>query len=106
LRHLQQYPINALKIDQSFVRNIAENERDAAITRTVIAMAHSLGLRVLAEGVETQDQLDFLREHGCKEIQGFILSQPLPADQILPFVVKHNATGAGRRFTSFRRFAT
>lgn len=106
LRHLQQYPINALKIDQSFVRNIAGNERDAAITRTVIAMAHSLGLRVLAEGVETRDQLDFLREHGCEEVQGFILSQPLSSDQFLPFVVKHIATGAGRRFISFQRFAT
>lgn len=105
LRHLQQYPINALKIDQSFVRNIAENERDAAITQTVIAMAHSLGLRILAEGVETQEQLDFLREHGCEGIQGFILSQPLSANQFLPFVAKHIATGAGRRFTSFRRFA-
>ncbi len=106
LRHLQQYPIHALKIDQSFVRNIVGNERDAAITRTVIAMAHSLGLRVLAEGVETRDQLDFLREHGCEEIQGFILSQPLSSDQFLPFVSKHIATGAGRRFISFQRFAT
>lgn len=106
LRHLQEYPINALKIDQSFVRNIIENERDAAITRTVIAMAHSLGLRVLAEGVETRDQLDFLREHGCEEVQGFLLSRPLSADQFLPFVAKHIATGAGRHFISFQRFAT
>ena len=106
LRHLQQYPINALKIDQSFIRNIAADQRDAAITRTVIAMAHNLGLRVLAEGVETQDQLDFLREHGCEEVQGFIVSQPLPPDQFVPFVSKHIATGAGSRFISFRRFAT
>ena len=69
-------------------------------------MAHSLGLRVLAEGVETRDQLDFLREHGCEEVQGFILSQPLSSDQFLPFVAKHIATGAGRRFISFQRFAT
>ena len=106
LRHLQQYPINALKIDQSFVRNIAANQRDASITRTVIEMAHNLGLRVIAEGVETQDQLDFLREHGCEEVQGFIVSQPLPPDQFVPFVSKHIATGAGSRFISFRRFAT
>ncbi len=105
LRHLQQYPINALKIDQSFIRNIATNERDATITRTVIAMAHSLGLRILAEGVETQEQLDFLREHGCEEVQGFIVSQPLPPEQFIKFVAKHIATEAGRRFTSFRRFA-
>lgn len=106
LRHLQQYPINVLKIDQSFVRNIATNQRDALITRTVIEMAHILGLRALAEGVETQDQLDFLREHGCEEIQEFIVSQALPPDQFLTFVSKHIATGAGSRFISFRRFAT
>ncbi|MEQ1848878.1 MAG: EAL domain-containing protein, partial [Nitrospira sp.] len=104
-RHLQQYPLNALKIDQSFIRNIVENERDAAITRMVIAMAHGLGLRTLAEGVETQEQLDFLRELGCEVVQGFILSQPLAVDLFLPFVAKHIATGAGRHFTSFRRFA-
>jgi EAL domain-containing protein (putative c-di-GMP-specific phosphodiesterase class I) len=105
LRHLQQYPIKALKIDQSFVRNIVENQRDASIAQTVIALAHNLGLRVLAEGVETQDQLDFLREHGCEEIQGYIVSKPLPPDQFVPFVSKHIATGAGSRFISFRRFA-
>ena len=105
LQHLQQYPINALKIDQSFVRNIVSNQRDASITKTVIMMARNLGLRILAEGVETQDQLDFLREHGCEEVQGFIVSRPLPPDQFLQFVAKHIATGAGRQFTSFRRFA-
>jgi sensor c-di-GMP phosphodiesterase-like protein len=68
-------------------------------------MAHSLGLRILAEGVETQEQLDFLREHGCEEVQGFIVSQPLPPEQFIKFVDKHIATEAGRRFTSFRRFA-
>jgi diguanylate cyclase (GGDEF)-like protein/PAS domain S-box-containing protein len=106
LRHLQQYPINALKIDQSFVQNIVTNKRDASITRTVIAMGHDLGLRIIAEGVETQEQLDFLREHGCEEIQGYIVSRPLPTDQFIPFVSKHIATGAGSRFISFRRFAT
>ncbi len=105
LRHLQQYPLNALKIDQSFIRNIVDNERDAAITRMVIAMAHSLNLRTVAEGIETQEQLDFLRELGCEVVQGFILSQPLAVDLFLPFVAKHIATGAGRHFTSFRRFA-
>ena len=106
LRHLQEYPVDTLKIDQSFVRHIPANQRDAAITRTIIMLAHNLGLRVLAEGVETQDQLDFLREHGCEEIQGFLLSRPLPLDQFLQFVAKHVATGAGKRFISFRRFAT
>ena len=106
LRQLQEYPLDTLKIDKSFVRDVAANERDASITRNVIAMAHSLGLRVLAEGVETQEQLDFLREHGCEEIQGYLLSHPLPPDQFLQFIAKHVATDAGRRFISFRRFAT
>ncbi len=106
LRQLREYPVDTLKIDKSFVRDVAANQRDASITRTVIAMAHNLGLRVLAEGVETQEQLDFLREHGCEEIQGFLVSQALPLDQFLQFIVKHIATDAGRRFISFQRFAT
>lgn len=106
LRHLQEYPVDTLKIDKSFVRDVATNQRDASITKTVISMAHNLGMRVLAEGVETQEQLDFLREHGCEEIQGFFVSHPLPSDQFLQFVAKHVATGAGRRFISFTRFAT
>ena len=79
LRHLQEYPVDTLKIDQSFIRHIPANQRDASITRTIIMLAHNLGLRVLAEGVETQDQLDFLRENGCEEIPGFLLSRPLPS---------------------------
>lgn len=68
-------------------------------------MAHSLGLRVLAEGVETQEELNFLREHGCEEAQGFLISQPLTHEQFIHFVAEHIATDAGRRLTSFRRFA-
>jgi len=68
-------------------------------------MAHSLGLRVLAEGVETQEELNFLREHGCEEAQGFLISQPLTYEQFIHFVAEHIATDAGRRLTSFRRFA-
>jgi EAL domain-containing protein (putative c-di-GMP-specific phosphodiesterase class I) len=106
LGHLQQYPITALKIDQSFVRSIAENPRDASITRTVIAMAHNLGLRVLAEGVERQDQLEYLREHGCEEIQGFLVSKPLPPDEFIQFVAKHVAIGVGHSYASAKRFGT
>jgi diguanylate cyclase (GGDEF)-like protein/PAS domain S-box-containing protein len=103
LSHLQEYPITALKIDQSFVRNIAANQRDASITRTVIAMAHNLGLRVLAEGVETQDQLDYLREHGCEEVQGFLVSKPLPPDQFIEFLTEHRATSQRATRSSARR---
>ena len=79
LNYLKQFPINVLKIDRSFVDGLPDGEQDAQIARAIIAMAHSLHLTVTAEGVETREQLDFLREHGCHEFQGFLLSRPLSA---------------------------
>lgn len=77
LSYLKRFPINQLKIDQSFVQGIPGDEDDAAIATAIIAMAHNLKLRVIAEGVETMDQLDYLRQHRCDEIQGNYFSKSL-----------------------------
>ena len=82
LSHLRRFPIDTLKIDRMFIRDVMSNEDDAAITRATIAMAHSLKLRVVAEGVETNEQLAFLRENECDEIQGYIFSAARSADEM------------------------
>ncbi len=81
LGYLKQFPIDSLKIDSSFVRDIPQDSDDMAITQAIIAMAHSLHIKVIAEGVENKEQLDFLKEQECDQIQGFIFSQPLPAQE-------------------------
>lgn len=82
LSYLQRFPINALKIDKSFITEVPENQGNAAIVRSIITLGHSLELNVIAEGVETEEQLKFLRAQGCDEIQGYLFSKPLPADDI------------------------
>ncbi|WP_050990387.1 GGDEF and EAL domain-containing protein [Pseudomonas sp. M47T1] len=79
LSYLKRFPVDYVKIDQAFIRGLAEGSEDAAITRAIIAMAHSLQLKVVAEGVETQAQLSFLNVHGCDEIQGYLISKPVEA---------------------------
>jgi diguanylate cyclase (GGDEF)-like protein/PAS domain S-box-containing protein len=81
LSYLRRFEVDALKIDQSFVRQISTGGRDAAIVTAVIAMARTLNLVVIAEGVETQEELEFLHAHGCDEAQGYYLSRPVPAWQ-------------------------
>ena len=81
LNYLKQFPIDVLKIDRSFVDGLPHGEQDGQIARAIIAMAHSLNLTVIAEGVETLAQLDFLRGHDCDEVQGFLLGRPMPAQQ-------------------------
>jgi diguanylate cyclase len=81
LAYLKRYPLDALKIDQAFVRNITQDLGDAAITRAIVAMAHSFGMTVIAEGVETVEQLEFLKSLGCEDFQGYLFSKPVPADE-------------------------
>ncbi|WP_110970974.1 bifunctional diguanylate cyclase/phosphodiesterase [Pseudomonas huaxiensis] len=81
LNYLKQFPIDVLKIDRTFVDGLPEGEQDAQIARAIIAMAHSLNLAVIAEGVETHEQLEFLREHGCDEVQGYLFGRPMPPNQ-------------------------
>ncbi|MBC9248707.1 diguanylate cyclase [Pseudomonas alcaligenes] len=81
LSYLKRFPVDYVKIDQTFVRDLAAGGEDAAITRAIIAMAHGLELKVVAEGVETQAQMDFLKAQRCDEIQGYLISPPVPAEQ-------------------------
>src|SRR5216683_2356337 len=81
LSYLKRFPIDCLKIDRNFVEDLPDRFEDAAIVRSVIELAQGLNLRVVAEGVETKPQLDFLKEHGCREVQGFYFGFPVPAPQ-------------------------
>ena len=81
LNHLKRFPINTVKIDRSFIRDITTDSDDTAIVSAIISMAHSMGLRVIAEGVETGEQLEILRDLQCNEIQGFLFSPPVSADE-------------------------
>lgn len=83
LSYLKRFPINTLKIDRSFITELDQSPDDAAITRAIIDMAHSLNLRVVAEGVETASHLDILRSMGCDSIQGYLISKPVPEAELL-----------------------
>jgi diguanylate cyclase (GGDEF)-like protein len=96
--YLKQFPIDVIKIDQSFVRGVASSSEDAAITCATIAMARQLGMRVVAEGVEEQGQMDFLNRNGCSEYQGFLFSPAVPADVFAELL--RSGIGASPRATT------
>jgi diguanylate cyclase (GGDEF)-like protein/PAS domain S-box-containing protein len=99
LSYLKRFQVDALKIDIAFIRDVITNADDAAIATAIINMAHSLRLKVIAEGVETREQLDFLRIYGCDEVQGYFLSKPLPADELSAKFRQIVADDTGQRFT-------
>ncbi len=86
LSYLARMRVNTLKIDRSFVAQIGEDQAAETIIRTIIGMAHSLGLKVVAEGVETEQQRDFLRDQGCDKLQGYLFGKPMPADHFYQFL--------------------
>ncbi|MGZ8269612.1 MAG: EAL domain-containing protein, partial [Methylophilus sp.] len=88
LNYLKRLPLNQLKIDQSFVRDILANSHDASICRSVITLAKSLDLEVIAEGVERLDQKELLYQQGCNSYQGYFFSKPLPIDELEAFITK------------------
>jgi diguanylate cyclase (GGDEF)-like protein/PAS domain S-box-containing protein len=91
LSALKSFPISTLKIDKSFVRDLGCSEGDEAIASSIIGLAHRLKLRVIAEGVETEQQRSFLRENGCDEMQGYLFSRPLPAEQLRQLLLQQQA---------------
>src|SRR5204863_175958 len=91
LAYLKRLPIDCVKIDASFIRGIPVDASDVAITETILAMARSLRLKVVAEGVETLDQARFLERGGCDEMQGYYFSKPLPAEELTTYLKEQGA---------------
>jgi EAL domain-containing protein (putative c-di-GMP-specific phosphodiesterase class I) len=91
LGYLKGFPVDTVKIDRSFIRELTSDPDDASLTAAIISMAKALSLRVVAEGVETEEQLAFLREHGCDEAQGYLFSRPLPAEEATEYLRRNLA---------------
>jgi EAL domain-containing protein (putative c-di-GMP-specific phosphodiesterase class I) len=94
LGYLRRLPVDQLKIDRSFVFNMTSDDQDEIIVQSTIDLAHNLGLTVVAEGAETLETLNRLRELGCDSVQGFVLSRPLPAEQVVAWLRQHRRAAA------------
>jgi EAL domain-containing protein (putative c-di-GMP-specific phosphodiesterase class I) len=99
MSYLQSFPFDKIKIDQSFISNVKSNPQSAAIVRAVIGLAHGLNLPVLAEGVETKQQLDFLAAESCDEVQGYLLGRPHPIAEYSD-LIGHDGAAAGERLSA------
>jgi EAL domain-containing protein (putative c-di-GMP-specific phosphodiesterase class I) len=102
LAYLKQLPVHELKIDKSFVMEMDSDENDAVIVRSTIDMAHNLGLKVVAEGVETQEVRDLLEILNCDVIQGYLLSRPVPADEAVKWLTPQNREGKVHHIMDYR----
>jgi len=100
LAYLRRFPLDALKIDRSFVDELVVNSDDTAITLAIISMAKSLRLEVVAEGVETQQQMEFLKQNNCDDIQGYYFSKPIREKQLIGFIREHNQGNSALRINS------
>jgi len=88
MEYLKRFPVDVLKIDRSFVQDITTDKSDAAIIKAIIALSKALDLVSIAEGAESQEQIDFLRHHQCDEVQGYFYSRPLPAEEVKGFLMQ------------------
>jgi len=103
LSYLRHFPIDRLKIDQTFIRDLSISADDAAIARAIIALGHNMNLRVVAEGVETAEQLAFLRDNGCDVVQGYLCSEPVSADDCLALMVRQAAGSVTSSFAGMSK---
>jgi len=90
MNYLKRFPINKIKIDRSFISGLPQSSEDMAITRAIIAMAHGLDIRVVAEGVEHKDQADYLNNYDCDYFQGYYYAKPMPLIELLDLIKKQN----------------
>jgi len=89
LNYLRRFPLDSIKIDRSFILGVGESANDRAIVKTIVALASNLNMNVIAEGVESLVQADFLKQHGCHEMQGYYFARPLPASQVSELLANH-----------------